>query len=121
MRFISLIQILIASASIILGPTAAFAHNGIEHVLGTVRTVSANSITVETVRHTVTMIALDPATTYTNKGVKSALKDLKVADRVAIDTRDDAADKPHAISVKWGTAKTPAPKAPSRTERKINP
>ena len=121
MRIPRRIHLLPATATLIFGSTAAFAHNGIEHVLGTVKTVTETSIKVETVKHAVTTIALDPATTFTNKGAKATLKDLKVADRVAIDTKDDASDKPHAISVKWGTTATPATKAPAPAEHKMDP
>ena len=121
MRFTKRFHTLAASVALIIGSTAAFAHNGIEHVLGTVKAVTDTSITVETVKHAVTTIALDPATTFTNKGVKASLKDLKVADRVAVDTKDDASDKPHAISVKWGATGAPASKSAAPAEHKMDP
>lgn len=121
MRFKRRFQVLTATAALIVGSTAALAHNGIEHVLGTVKAVTDTSITVETVKHVVTTIALDPTTTFTNKGAKASLKDLKVAERVAVDTKDDASDKPHAISVKWGATGTAAPKAPAAAEHKMDP
>jgi hypothetical protein len=96
------IRSLIAMAALLLGSATAFAHNGIEHVMGTVKTLTDTSITVETVKHEMKTIALDPTTTFIYKGSKASPKDLKLADRVAIDTKDDAQDKPHAISVKWG-------------------
>jgi len=50
----------IAMALMIVGSVIAFAHNGIEHVLGTVKALTATSITVETVKHEMTVIALGP-------------------------------------------------------------
>jgi hypothetical protein len=115
MKFNRSIHALVATVALIVGPAVAFAHNGIEHVLGTVKAITETSITVETVNHTMTTIALDPKTTFTNKGAKASLQDLKVADRVAVDTKDDANDKPHAISVKWGaTAGTASKASPSK-------
>jgi hypothetical protein len=106
------IRLLIAMAALIAGSATAFAHNGIEHVLGTVKALTDTSITVETVKHETQTIALDPTTAFTYKGVKASLKDLKVSDRVAVDTKDDANDKPHAVSVKWGTTAGAGSKTP---------
>ena len=59
---------LIAMASLILGSSIALAHDGIEHVMGTVKTVSDTSITVETAKHEMATIALDPATKIHKQG-----------------------------------------------------
>ncbi len=101
------IHSLIAMAALTLGSAIAFAHDGVEHVMGTVKTVSATSITVETAKHEMAAITLDPTTTFTSKGAKASMKDLKVGTRVVVDTKDDKSDKPHAVAVKWGAA-TPA-------------
>lgn len=110
------IRSFIAMATLIAGSATAFAHDGVEHVMGTVKTVTETSITVETLKHEISAITLDPKTTYSNKGTKAALKDLKAGDRVAIDTKDDANDKPHAIVVKWG-----ATSAANSTDHKMDP
>jgi len=117
MKRTAISQTLIAMALMPGGSATAFAHNGIEHVLGTVKQLTATSVTVETVQHKMTAIALDPTTAFSSKGVQASAKDLKVGERVAIDTRDDASDKPHAITVRWGATlsarKTTAGKATS--------
>ncbi len=100
---------LIAIASLILGSSIALAHDGIEHVMGTVKTVSDTSITVETAQHKIATIALDPTTKFANKDAKASLKDLKAGTRVVVDTKDDASDKPHAVAVKWGATSAGAP------------
>jgi hypothetical protein len=110
MKYSRIIRTFFATAILIAGSAAAFAHNGIEHVLGTVKQLTATSLTVETVKHETTTIILDPATTFSAKGAKASVKDLTVGERVAVDTKDDASDKPHAISVRWG-ATSPAGKA----------
>lgn len=110
----------VAVAALILGSATAIAHNGIEHVMGTVKTITETSIIVETVKHEIKTIALDPATTFTNKGVKATWKDLKIAARVAVDVKDDAHDKAHAVSVKWGASSTtPAQKTDHKTDPKM--
>ncbi len=115
------IYTLFAMATLILGAATAFAHNGIEHVLGTVKALSATSITVETAKHETAVIALDPTTTFTNKGAKATLSDLKAGARVAVDTKDDANDKPHAVSVKWGATSAAAKDASGKAAPKMDP
>jgi hypothetical protein len=110
------IHSLIAMATLILGSSIALAHDGIEHVMGTVKTVSDTSITVETVKHAMATITLDSTTKFTNKDAKASMKDLKPGTRVVVDTKDDASDKPHALAVKWG-----ATSAASATDHKMDP
>lgn len=109
------IRTLIATVTLIAGSAMALAHNGVEHVLGTVKTMTETSITVETVKHEISVVALDAATTFSNKGAKASVKDLKVGDRVAINAKDDANEKLHAISVKWGA--TPAAAAKGQAHK----
>ena len=94
----------LAVATMIMGSTIAFAHNGVEHVLGTVTAVTGNSITVDTTQHKSVTVSSDAATTFTDKTAKASLKDLKVGDRVAIDAKKGAGEKLHAVSVKWGAS-----------------
>lgn len=114
-------QVLIATVSLILGSSIALAHNGIEHVMGTVKTVSDTSITVETVKHEIATIALDPTTKFTNKDAKASLKDLKAGTRVVVDTKDDASDKPHALAVKWGGTSAAATAATGKAAPTMDP
>lgn len=115
------IQLLLTTAALIFGATTSFAHDGVEHVLGTVKSMTATSITIETVKHVTSVVVLDPATKFSNKGVKALAKDLTIGDRVAIDAKDDASDKPHAISVKWGATSTGKSKMPSSAQHKMDP
>jgi hypothetical protein len=100
------VRILIAVAALMAGSVAAFAHNGVEHVMGTVSTVTSNSIMVETVTHTTVTVMVDPSTTFSHRDMKASLKDLKVGERVVINAREGADKKLQGISVKWGP--TPA-------------
>ena len=96
----------IAMAALMMGSVIAFAHNGVEHIMGTVTAVADTSITVETVKHTAVTVAIDPSTTFSNKNAKSSLKDLKVGERVVINAKEGADKKLQGISVKWGAGST---------------
>jgi GH25 family lysozyme M1 (1,4-beta-N-acetylmuramidase) len=98
------IRILVAMGALMIGAAIAFAHNGIEHVMGTVKSVTNSSITVETVKHTAVTVMIDPSTTFTNKDAKASLKDLKVGERVVINAKEGADKKLQAVSVKWGAS-----------------
>ncbi len=98
------IRTFIAMAALMIGSAVAFAHNGIEHVMGTVTAVSDTSITVDTVKHTAVTVMVDPSTTFTNKNAKASLKDLKVGERVVINAKEGADKKLQGISVKWGAS-----------------
>ena len=72
--------------------------------MGTVKTVSANSVTVETVGKapkTVT-VALLPSTKFMKSGANASVNDLKVGDRVMIEAKENSADKLEAASVAFG-------------------
>ena len=97
------IRTLIAMAALIVGSAIAFAHNGIEHVMGTVAAVTDNSITVHTVKHKTVTVMVDPSTTFSHKDRKASLKDLKVGDRVVINAKEGVGKKLQGVSVKWGS------------------
>ncbi len=80
----------------------AFAHNGVEHVMGTVTAVTDTSITVSTVKHASVTVALDPSTTFANNNAQAGQKDLKVGERVVISAKPSADHKLTAVSVRWG-------------------
>jgi Cu/Ag efflux protein CusF len=97
-----------AMAALMIGPVTAFAHNGIEHVLGTVTAVSSASITVETLKHTSVTVMVDGKTIFTHKDEKASLKELKAGERVAINAKETAAKALVALTVKWGAASASA-------------
>ncbi len=100
---------LLALVALVMGSAIAYAHNGIEHVLGTVTAVSESAITVETVKHTSVTVIVDASTTYTHSDEKAAIKDLKKGERVAINAKESTEKKLVAVSVKWGSSTTGAP------------
>src|SRR5258707_345661 len=98
------IHSVIAVVALMLGPTIAFAHNGVEHVMGTVTAVTDTSITVDTVKHTSVTVLIDPATTFNNNDAQAARKDLKIGQRVVINAKPNADKKLVGVSVKWGAS-----------------
>ena len=96
------IRTLFAMAVLMVGPAIAFAHNGIEHVMGTVTAVTDTSITVDTVKHTAVTVMVDASTTFSHKDMKASIKEVKVGERVVINAKEGADKKLLGISVKWG-------------------
>ncbi|MGI9075436.1 MAG: DUF5666 domain-containing protein [Bryobacteraceae bacterium] len=80
----------------------AFAHAGMEHVMGTVAAVTDSSVTVETLKHTKVAVLLDPSTKYINSNAQASLKDLKVGDRVVIHAKHNVDKRLVGVEVKWG-------------------
>jgi ribosomal protein S1 len=97
-----------AVLALLFGSATAFAHNGVEHVMGTITAVSDTSVTVDTLKHTSVTVLLDPSTTFSNNDAQASRKDLKVGDRVVINAKENADKKLVALSVKLG-AKSTAP------------
>lgn len=91
----------VALMGLTIGASLTLAHNGVEHVMGTVKTVTDTSITVETVKHTSVTVNVDGSTTYADKEAKATLKDLKPGERVVINAKEGSDKKLQAISVKW--------------------
>jgi len=88
---------------LILGSAIGYAHNGVEHVLGTITAITDSSITVDTLKHTSVTVAIDPATKFTRGDAQASRKDLKVGDRVAIDAKESAEKKLVGVNVKLGS------------------
>lgn len=80
----------------------AFAHAGMEHVMGTVVAVTDNSITVDTVKHTKVTVLIDPSTKFIDNNSQALLKDLKIGDRVVIHAKRNPDKKLLGAEVKWG-------------------
>jgi ribosomal protein S1 len=80
----------------------AFAHGNEKHVMGTVTSISDNSITVETTSKKTVMVTLSTATKFQKSGSPAALKDLKVGDKVVIHATG-AEEKLVATEVRFGT------------------
>ena len=97
-------------ASVLLFATAGFAHNGNEHVMGTVTGISANSITVQSTGKPpkTTTVSVVSSTMFMKSAAHASLKDLKVGDRVVVEAKQNKDNKLEAVSVTFGK---PAPHA----------
>ena len=91
----------IAMLAITIG--IAFAHNGVEHVMGTVTALTDSSITVNTVKHTSVTVLIEPTTKFSKNDAQASRKDLKVGDRVAIDAKENSDKKLVGLTVKLGS------------------
>jgi Cu/Ag efflux protein CusF len=62
----------------------AYAHGGMEHVMGTIAGISATSITVTTTDGKSQTVLLAPETKYARNDTAIALSDIRVGDAVVI-------------------------------------
>ena len=83
--------------------TAALAHGGFEHVMGTVTKISAQSVTVTTAAKKTVDVGINAKTTYTRGDKAVTVGDMKVGDRVVIDATE-VNEALTAASVKLGAA-----------------
>jgi hypothetical protein len=70
--------------ALVLMVSSAYAHNGMEHVMGTVASITDDSITVTTNDGKTETVAATAETKYSKMDVAIALKDIKVGDHVVI-------------------------------------
>lgn len=95
----------ITAVALLMG-LAAFGHNGMEHVMGTVTAMSDKSVTVETLQHKSTTVLLDSSTTFTHDDSPASAADLKVGDRVVIHAKVNGNKQLVGSIVKWGATKS---------------
>ena len=84
----------------------ALAHNGVEHMKGTVSQLTDKAITVDMPGMKPMTIALTADTTFAKSGKAASAKDLKVGDRVVVDVVKKGNDM-IAKAVKFGAAPAP--------------
>ncbi len=70
--------------TLVLMVSIAYAHNGMEHVMGTVASITDSSVTVTTTDGKSQTVTTTADTKYTKMDVAIALKDIKVGDHVVI-------------------------------------
>jgi preprotein translocase subunit YajC len=84
--------------------TAALAHGGMEHILGTVSAVSDHSITVKLSSGESREVAVDSSTKFVRGNAAVALGDVQVGDRVVVHAGKHG-DKVSAAEVQLGPVK----------------
>jgi hypothetical protein len=82
------------------------AHGGEEHLTGTVKALSADTLTIETTKHETLAIGLNAKTKALKDKGKGDLKDLKAGDRVVVHAEKDKAGKYVAEEVDYAAPKT---------------
>ena len=88
--------------ALLISAAGVRAHNGMEHVMGTVSKLSESSVTVETVQHKTVVVLLEPSTKFSHNEAASSLQDLHVGDRVVIHAKPSPEKKLVGVTVKWG-------------------
>jgi Domain of unknown function (DUF5666) len=96
-------RVLILVACISLIAAAAYAHGDEEHVIGTVASVTTDSITVKTTANALVTVAVVPQTTFTRNKAAAKLADLKTGDRVVIHAKEPSEGKLVADTVQFST------------------
>ena len=95
-------QLLSVVAVVLALGAGVLAHNGNDHVRGTVTAVSAQSVTVQLADKTSKTLSISAKTEFDNAGKPGHLADLKVGDRVVIDVPEHGTS---ALLIKVGAAK----------------
>jgi len=83
--------------------TLGFAHGNAKHVMGTVESVAAQSITVKTTAKTTETITLSPQTKFIRSGAAAKAADLKKGERVVVEV-ETVNGRLQAESVRFGKA-----------------
>ena len=97
-------KVLATLLTVVLMVSSAYAHNGMEHVMGTVASITDNSITVTTTDGKSQTVTTTADTKYTKMDAAIALKDIKVGDHVVIHASKKN-DKLIAATVQVGMGK----------------
>src|SRR5579863_10399278 len=94
---------LILLACISFMTALAFAHGDEQHVIGTVASVTKDSITVKTTANALVTVAVVPQTTFSKNKAAAKLTDLNVGDRVVIHAKEPIEGKLVADTVQFST------------------
>ena len=81
---------------------ALLAHAGAEHITGFVKTITHDSLTVETTKHEMVTVVLTPKSDGVKSSVKFNVQELKPGERVVIHAKKNASGALEAIEVDWG-------------------
>jgi ribosomal protein S1 len=92
-------QLLSVIALVLAISAGALAHNGNDHVRGTVTQVSAQSVTVQLADKTSKTLTISAKTEFEAAGKPGHLADVKVGDRVVIDVPEHGSS---ALLIKVG-------------------
>jgi opacity protein-like surface antigen len=102
-------KVLATLFALVLMVSSAYAHNGMEHVMGTVASITDSSITVTTRDGKTQTVTATADTKYSKMDAAIALKDIKVGDHVVIHATNKD-NKLIAATVKIGMGNVPGMK-----------
>ena len=105
MNKLSFTVIRILIGTLLLG-TLAFAHGGMEHVLGTVTAITDHSLSVKTRDGAVKTVEFDGETKFVKGDAAATVKDIQVGSRVVIHAHKND-NSLHAAEVRIGTDAAP--------------
>ncbi len=105
MKKISFILAGLLVSTLLLG-ALAFAHGGMEHVLGTVTAITDHSVSVKTRDGAIKTVEFDSETKFVKGDAAVTVKDLQVGSRVVIHAHPHE-NSLHAAEVKIGTDAAP--------------
>ena len=108
MKKLSLALFSAVICTLLLG-ALAFAHGGMDHVMGTVTAITDHALSVKTSDGTVTTVEFDGETKFVKGDAAATVKDIRVGSRVVIHAHKHD-NSLHAAEVKIGTG--PAPSQP---------
>jgi hypothetical protein len=91
-----------AAGFALLFSALAFAHGGMDHVMGTVTAVTDHSVSVKVSDGTVTTVEFDGETKFVKGDAPATVKDVQVGSRVVIHAHKHD-NSLHAAEVKIGT------------------
>jgi Domain of unknown function (DUF5666) len=107
-------KILATLFTLVLMVSIAYAHNGMEHVMGTVASITDSSITVTTTDGKTQTVTATADTKYSKMDAAIALTDIKVGDHVVIHASKKN-DKLIAATVQVGMGKMAGMKMDSKS------
>jgi hypothetical protein len=107
-------KVLATLFALVLMVSSAYGHNGMEHVMGIVASITDGSITVTTTDGKTQTVTATADTKYNKMDVVIALKDIKVGDHVVIHATKKA-DKLIAATVQVGMGKMAGMKMDSKS------
>ena len=94
--------------SLLILAFAVFAHEGFDHVTGTIAKVTGNVVTVKTTTGNVD-VKLDSKTEITKNDQKAQVADLTLGARVVVDVPEGSKDKvAHSVKIGLASAAKPA-------------
>ena len=96
------LMVLVLTLGVFVG--AAYAHNGMQHVMGTVTVITPSSVTVKATDGSIQTVLLSNDTKYLKGTQVIAAKDIKVGDHVVIHATKKG-DQLTAAEVKVGVMK----------------